>query len=150
MQSTNAALQSKTCRVELSPTLLEQPRTCATCAICTTCATCASNLPNSHALLRAPCLLPPGNPATWPCGGGRQGRQLVHFFLWTRVKKCNAGDLAKLLPGHWPLLTWLGYKVQVVRTYLGVQEIYILISTYSRFWLSHCIGLLFNIKGNSL
>ena len=34
MQLTNAALQSRTCRVELSPTLLEQPRTCATCATC--------------------------------------------------------------------------------------------------------------------
>ena len=34
MQLTDAGLQRKTCRVELSPTLLEQPRTCATCAIC--------------------------------------------------------------------------------------------------------------------
>ena len=41
MQLTDAVLQSKTCRVELSPTLLEQPRTCATCTTCATCATCA-------------------------------------------------------------------------------------------------------------
>ena len=82
MQSTNAALQSKTCRVELSPTLLEQPRTCATCTTCAngaTCATCKhlaeqprtpqSSLP---AASRQSC-----NVAVW----GRQARQAACALL---------------------------------------------------------------------
>ena len=72
MQLTDAALQSKTCRVELSPTLLEQPRTCATCA-CKHLAeqprTPQSSLP---AASRQSC-----NVAVW----GRQARQAACALL---------------------------------------------------------------------